>query len=238
MGRYIVSHSQNWDSAILYMPSLRFSVSLHAHTVRFSDFSMWSDWDAVILAMPILGFTNSLHVLILRFGDSLHVLILRFSNSLHVLLLRFGDSLHDHTEIQRVIWSWKGFRIWMVWKNGACFFFALQGHRRLYSLLQNQQQLSQGFLSWLWNGCASNLVDRVAVFCGLWWCLGTPHVCFVLKFLLVDVWCCCSEEKGRFSYCACDYCMSDCFWKHTRALAKKLAGSGSHKMVDRDLEQE
>jgi hypothetical protein len=68
--------------------------------------------------------------------------------------------------------------------------------------LQNQQQLSQGLLSWLWHGCASNLVDRVAVFCGLWWCLGTPHVCFVLKFLLVDVWCCCSEEKGRFSYYA------------------------------------
>jgi hypothetical protein len=71
------------------------------------------------------------------------------------------------------------------------------------SLLQNQQQLSQGLLSWVWHGCASNLVDRVAVFCGLWWCLGTPHVCFVLKFLLVDVWCCCSEEKGRFSYSAC-----------------------------------
>jgi hypothetical protein len=63
-------------------------------------------------------------------------------------------------------------------------------------------------------------------------------VCFVLTFLLVDVWCCCSEEKARFSYYACDYCMSDCFWKHTRALAKKLAESGSHKMVDRDLEQE
>lgn len=99
----------------LSFPKLRFSDSLHAHS-EIQCFSPCSYWDSVILSMPILGFTN-LSCAVLRFGDSLHV-----------LLLRFGDSLHDHTEIQWVIWSWKGFRIWMVWRNGGCIFLTLQGH--------------------------------------------------------------------------------------------------------------